>query len=109
MTYDSGLAHRIGNGLPADLEVEEQEMIGGIGFVHDGNMCCGVIGDRLVARVGPDANEDALAEPPPREFDYTGRPMRCWVFVDQAGLGTEDALQDWLERCVTFVRTLPRK
>lgn len=109
MTYDSGLAHRIRNTLPDHLQFTEQEMFGGLGFLNDGNMCCGVIDDKLIARVGPEQYGDALDEPHASVFDYTGRPMRGWVFVDQTGLGSKDALDEWLERRLTFVGTLPPK
>lgn len=106
MTYDSGLAHRIRGVLQPQSDFEEREMFGGIGFMLDGNMCCGVIGDKLVARVAPDAYEDALEKPHTSEFDFTGRPMRGWVFVDQAALATQDDLEVWLDRCLAFARTL---
>lgn len=111
MAYDSGLAHRIRDTLHSsyELEFEEREMFGGIGFMLDEKMCCGVIDDKLVARVGEGAYVDALVRPHTSEFDFTGRPMQGWVYVDQAGLGTGDELQEWVEQCVEFVKTLPEE
>lgn len=73
-----------------------------------GNMCCGVTNDDLMARVGADALEDALAQPYARPMDFTGRPMKGFVFVDAAALGDRD-LKRWVQRGVTFAGSLPAK
>ena len=84
-------------------------MFGGLGFMADGNMCVGVIDDQLIARVGTDAYDAALEEPHARPFDFTGRAMRGWVFVDHPGLAADEALEAWVERALGFVGTLPPK
>ena len=109
MTYDDGLAHRVRDELGTRPGVTEKELFGGLGFMLEGNMCCGVIDDSLVARVGPDAYEDALAEPHARPFDFTGREMRGWVFVDPPGLSADDDLAEWVGRSLAFVESLPPK
>ena len=109
MTYDDGLAHRLREAVGSRPDVTEEEMFGGLGFLIEGNLCCGVIGDSLVARVGPDAYDDAVEEPHARPFDFTGREMRGWVFVDHPGLASAAALADWVDRAVAFVETLPPK
>ena len=73
-----------------------------------GNMCCGVTNDDLMVRVGADAPEDALAQPYARPMDFTGRPMKGFVFVDAAALGDRD-LKRWVQRGVTFAGSLPAK
>jgi len=109
MPYDDGLAHRVRGVLETRTDPDELELFGGLGFTVDGNMCVGVIGDSLVARVGPDAYEDALAEPHARPFDFTGREMAGWVFVDHPGLAEGDDLAGWVDRSLAFVETLPPK
>jgi len=109
MPYDDGLAHRVRETLAGRTDPEELEMFGGLGFTVDGNMCVGVIEDSLIARVGPDAYEDALEEPHARPFDFTGREMRGWVFVDHPGLADDEDLAAWVERSLTFVESLPPK
>ena len=84
-------------------------MFGGITFMVQGNFCCGVSGDDLVARVGAEAYEASLAEPHVREMDFTGRSMRGWIYVAPAGLAAEQALEDWVGRSRRFVRSLPPK
>ena len=109
MPYDDGLAHRVRESLEPRADTTEREMFGGLGFMVDGNMCVGVIEDSLVARVGPEAYDDARSEPHARPFDFTGREMRGWVFVDPPGLAEDEDLATWVERCLGFVETLPPK
>jgi hypothetical protein len=68
-----------------------------------------VLGDELIARVGPDEAARALAEPGVREFDFTGRPMRNIVMVAPAAVAADDDLSGWIARCRAFVKGLPPK
>ncbi len=77
-------------------------------MILHGNMCCGVTNDDLMVRVGADALEDALAQSYARPMDFTGRPMKGFVFVDAAALGDRD-LKRWVQRGVTFAGSLPAK
>ncbi len=109
MAYDEGLADRVRVAL-ADVDgVTEQRMFGGLSFLLDGKMCCGVAGDDLVVRVGPDQYEDALAEPGARPMDFTGRPTRGLVYVDRRGYASDEALAGWVQRGVGFAATLEAK
>ena len=107
MTYGDGLAERIRSILRDESGVTEREMFGGLAFMLDGNMVCGVIEDSLMARVGPDAYEDALEKHHVRPMDFTGRPMRGMVFVDPPGIAADEALENWVDRCMAFARSLP--
>lgn len=84
-------------------------MFGGIAFLMRGNMCCGIHQDDLIVRVGPERHEDALAKPNAREFDLTGRPMKGWVVVVAQGVGTAEALQEWVSYGIAYAQTLPPK
>jgi len=108
MAYDEVLAERIRDRLAGLPGVTDKRMFGGIAFMTDGNMTVGVTGDDLMVRVGPDATEEALAQPGARLFDMTGRPMRGWIVVDGAELD-DDVLSEWIERARSFVATLPPK
>lgn len=103
MTYDEGLAHRVRTHLGSRSGLTEREMFGGVGFMVGEDMCCGVIDDSLVVRVGPDAYDEALEEPHARPFDFTGREMRGWVYVDPGGLSADEDLAAWVERGLAFV------
>lgn len=73
MAYDEGLARRVHAVLSGRDGVVEKKMFGGLAFMIEGNMCCGVIDESLMVRVGPDGYEDALARPHARPMDFTGR------------------------------------
>ena len=109
MAFDENVAQRVRNALGDRDELAEKKMFGGICFLLSGNMCCGVIGDELMARVGPDAYEEALASPHTREMDFTGKPMRGLVFVEPAGFTDDVDLTQWLERCAAWATSLPAK
>lgn len=109
MAYDEGLAHRVRQVL-ADMEgLEEKKMFGGVGFMLRGNMACGVNGEDLIVRVGPEGYETALDRPHARPFDFTGRPMKGWVMVAPAGYESEVELNDWVDKGLNFALSLPPK
>lgn len=109
MAYDEGLGERI-RSLLSDVEgVTERQMFGGLAFMVRGNMACGVIDDQLMARVGPDAYDDALANAHASPMDFTGRPLKGYVYIDPAGIAEDDALAAWVGRTLSFNRTLPAK
>jgi TfoX/Sxy family transcriptional regulator of competence genes len=84
-------------------------MFGGIGFLLNGNMACGVHDQELIVRVGPEHSAEALAQPYTRLFDMTGRPMSGWIVVDPPGCRSQEDLQAWLNQGIEFARTLPPK
>jgi hypothetical protein len=109
MAYDSYLADRIRQRVGELRGLTEKEMFGGLGFMLNGNMCCGVIGDEMIARIGPEGGEAALREKHTRAFDFTGRPMRGWIYVEAEGLDDDASLDRWVARSVEFASSLPRK
>jgi TfoX/Sxy family transcriptional regulator of competence genes len=108
MAYDDALAQRVRDRMQDDLGVSEKKMFGGLAFLTAGNMTVGVHGDDLIARIDPEAMDDALAEPGVRPFDMTGRPMRGWVLVAGEGL-PDDELERWIGRARSYVETLRPK
>lgn len=110
MTFNELTASQIRSAMRMTPGVSERHMFGGVAFMLEGNMCCGVIEDSLVVRVAPDDYERALREPHARPMDFTGRPLRGFVYVDREGFANNDAsLKQWIERGLSFVRTLPAK
>lgn len=109
MAYDEALANRIRNAMKGDAALTEKRMFGGIAFLHRGLMFVGVSGNKLMARVGKENYEDSLARKHVREMDFTGKPMRGYVYVEPPGIKSEEQLNFWLQRCKQFVRTLPAK
>lgn len=109
MAYDQGLAQRVGDALADRADIEERMMFGGIGYLLNGNMACGVHADRLIVRVGPERYRDALEEPHTREFDMTGRPMTGWITVGPEGYESARELEAWIEQGLRFAGSLPAK
>lgn len=106
MAYDEALADRVRDVL-AGRAVREQKMFGGLAFMVDGHMCCGLLGSDLMLRLGEPAADAALDEPHTRPMDFTGRPMRNLVVVEPAGAASDAALRAWIDRALAFVATLP--
>lgn len=109
MAYDETLALRIRLALSEQENVVEKKMFGGVGFLIQGNMVCGVHKDMLMVRVGLDAYDETLERPNVLPFDITGRPMRGWVLVTEQGWKGEADLEVWVNQGVTFASTLPPK
>ncbi len=109
MSYDEGLAERIRDVLAFREDITEKKMFGGIAFLLGGNMCVGVVNDVLMVRVGAEACDAALNEPHVRPMDFTGRPLKGFVYVDPDGIDDDEALQAWIERGVAFAASLPMK
>jgi TfoX/Sxy family transcriptional regulator of competence genes len=109
MAYDEAFADRIRRALGPRPGVTEKQMFGGLAFLLDGKMFCGLARDALMVRIGPEAYEGALAERHVRPMDFTGRPLKGYVYVDAAGLRSAPALRTWIERAAAFVATLPAK
>jgi hypothetical protein len=84
-------------------------MFGGLTFMVSGHMCCGIVGEDLVVRVGPDWYEKALALPNARAMDFTGREMKGFVYVGPPGYRTTVDLRRWIKRGLRFVQSLPPK
>jgi TfoX/Sxy family transcriptional regulator of competence genes len=103
VSYDERIAARIRALLGKRRDVVERKMFGGLTFMVNGAMCCGVTSEALVVRVGPAEYERALAEPHARPMDFTGRPLVGMVYVDPAGYRTARALSRWLQRGLDVV------
>ena len=84
-------------------------MFGGVGFLINGNMACGVYKNDLIVRIDPEKYKDALSRPHVKVFDITGRPMKGWIMVQPEGCKTGRSLKAWVEKGVAFARSLPGK
>src|SRR5262245_25730903 len=109
MAYDEKLAERVRAVLESRADVTEQRMFGGLAFMVLGHMVCGVVQDRLMVRVGPDAYDEALAEPFTEPMDFTGKPLKGMVYVLPEGLRSKRVLSEWVDRGLQLVSSLPPK
>lgn len=109
MSYDEKTAERVRRILSGRADVVEKKMFGGLCFMVNGSMCCGLTHTAFMIRVGPEHYEEALAQPNARPMDFTGRPLTGMVYVDPAGYRTDVALAKWVARGVDFAAALPAK
>ncbi|MBE0699141.1 MAG: TfoX/Sxy family protein [Anaerolineaceae bacterium] len=109
MAFDEQLASRIKATLGPGSGVVEKKMFGGVAYLINGNMACGVHGNRMIVRIGPERYQDDLTKPHIHPFDLTGKPMAGWIVVDPLGISTGADLNYWIDRGMEFVRTLPSK
>lgn len=109
MAYDERLAERIRGYFKRRKGVEEKRMFGGLCFMLNGHMCCGVEKDRLMVRVAPDRYETFLKKPHAREMDFTGKPLKGFLFLSEAGYRTASGLASWLDEAVDYAKSKPPK
>lgn len=109
MAFDAGLAERLRDlfaGLP---DVSERRMFGGLALMWRGHMCVGIVGDTLMVRVGAAAYAAALARPHARPMDFTGRPLRGYVYVAPEGFAEDADLAAWVDAARACVAALSAK
>ena len=109
MAYDEGVAERLRELLEDRRGITEKKMFGGLAFMYRGHMLVGIIEDSLMARVGPAEYANALAQANVREMDFTGKPMKGYVYVDPDGFESDADLSSWVGLCLRFNETLPAK
>ena len=109
MAYDERLAERVRDALGGHAGISERRMFGSVGFLLDGNMCCGVHGEELILRLTEEDAKDVLADPHGRPFDLAPRPMKGWVMMHSDAVETETDLWSVLESAVDFASSLPPK
>ena len=107
MSYDEGLAERIRDQFIECDDVVEKKMFGGLCFMMSGHMCCGIVKDKLMARVGPEKYEACLKNNNATKMDFTGKAMKGLVYVTSDGYESEEDLEQWLKLCRNFIETLP--
>lgn len=109
MAYNDELADRVRAALGDRTNQYERKMFGGLAFMHNGHMFSGVLGEQLIVRLGPEAGERALEQPHTAPMDFTGRPLKGYVYVSPAGLKNAGDIRRWLEQAIEFVQSLPPK
>lgn len=109
MAFAPGLAERLREGFDDYQGITEKKMFGGLAFLLNGHLLVGILGETLMARVGAANYDDALRQAHVRVMDFSGKPMRGYVFVDPEGLESDQDLSKWLRLCTDFVSALPPK
>ncbi len=109
MAYNEQLAQRIRSFLARRQEMDERKMFGGVAFMLNGNMCCGVHNDDLIVRVTPEEYDAAVKRPHARAFDLTGKPMKGFILVSPKAYRSDETLKDWVAVGAKCARSLPAK
>ena len=107
MAFDPVLAQRVREVVGGRPGITERKMFGGLAFLVQGKMFVGIRNSSLMARVGPERHYDALAMPSVRVMDFTGRPMRGYVYIDPPAIAEEHDLKAWVLWCSEYVARLP--
>lgn len=98
MAYNEELAKRLGKILePFEDKITEKNMFGGLCYLYNGKMSVGIVKDELCVRVIQDKYEETLKHPHARPMDFTGKPMKEFLYVSPEGFETEEALNEWVE------------
>ena len=103
MAYDEHLAERIRSILDArKINYLDKKMMGGLVFMVDDKMCIGIVKDNLMARIGEEKYPEALQKDGCKEMNFTGRPLKGYVFVEPQAVDMEDELEYWVTLCLDF-------
>jgi hypothetical protein len=100
VAYDAHLADRIRSILKSACEFSERKMFGGLAFMINGRMCCGVLKTDLVLHLTPEEAAASLRQPNTRAMDFTGKPMKSMIYVNAIGTDSDQALANWVESAV---------
>ncbi len=103
MAFDEFLADRIRNALhEKKVLFTEKTMMGGLAFMVNDKMCVGVIKNSMMARINPYIYEDSISKSGCRPMDFTGRPMKGWVYLEPEAIDMEDDLNDWIQLALDY-------
>ncbi len=109
MAYDEYLASRIRQAPAPRADIMERKMFGGVALMLRGNMCCGVVGDMLMLRLGREGASAASQEPHTSPMDFTGKAMKSMVYVEPEGTADRESLNRWVNRGADYAASLPPK
>jgi TfoX/Sxy family transcriptional regulator of competence genes len=109
MSYDEQLAERVRAAIALRAAVQEKRLFGGLSFMHRGHLACGITGDELMVRVGPEGYAAALNRAGARPMDFTGRAMKGMVVVNANGIRTKAQLERWVAEAIDHAESLPEK
>jgi TfoX/Sxy family transcriptional regulator of competence genes len=109
VAFDELIAGRVRKAMGRTAGLAERKMFGGLAFLLNGNLCCGVLGRRLVLKLGNESAADALKEKHTRAMDFTGRKMKSLIYVEPKGFAAEADLKRWIRLAILHAGKLPAK
>ena len=102
MAFNEKLGDKIREALVNVPNVEEKYMFGGICYMVNGKMCIGVVKDEMMCRIDPERENEALEKTGCRPMDFTGKPMKGYVYVSEEGMKKKKDFDYWIELCLKF-------
>src|SRR3972149_299209 len=102
MAYSEQLAEKIRGAFRHVPRVEEKKMMGGLTFMVNGKMCVGILKDELMARIAPEIHDEAIKRKGCRTMDFTKKPMKGFVFVNDEGTKNQQDLENWVKLALDF-------
>jgi TfoX/Sxy family transcriptional regulator of competence genes len=102
MAYNEKLADRIREALMEVPNVEEKNMFGGVCFMVKGKMCVSVVKDEMMCRIDPAMDEIVLEKRGCRQMDFTGKPMKGYLFISDEGMKSKKDFEAWVNLCLEF-------
>jgi TfoX/Sxy family transcriptional regulator of competence genes len=102
MAFSEQISDRIREALSEQKNVEEKYMFGGVCYMVNGKMCMGVVGDEMMCRINPAKEEEALSRKGCRPMDFTSRPMKGYVYVDEEGMKRKQDFNYWIDLCLEY-------
>jgi TfoX/Sxy family transcriptional regulator of competence genes len=102
MAYNENLANRIREKLEHLSNIEEKQMMGGLTFMYNSKMCVGIIADEMMCRIDPTLHDIAIEKNGCRTMDFTKRPMKGYVMVNEDGFKTIKEFDYWINLCLEF-------
>ena len=102
MAFNETLANRIRERLADHSKVEEKAMMGGLTFMVNDKMCVGIIKDEMMCRIDPEFHDKAVEIPGCRTMDFTNRPMKGYIMVDDTAMKTNKEFEYWIKLALDF-------
>ena len=100
--YNEALANRVRQKLANLSNIEEKEMMGGLTFMYNDKMCIGIIKDELMCRIDPALHESCVEKTGCRTMDFTNRPMKGYIMIDETGMTTQKDFDYWIDLAIDF-------
>ena len=102
MPYSEDLANRIRHSFENLSNMIEKEMMGGLTFMYNDKMCVGIIKDELMCRIDPTLHEESVEKMGCRTMDFTKRPMKGYVMVDESGMKSKTDFDYWINLALDY-------
>lgn len=102
MAYNEELAARIRERIAHLPDIVEKGMMGGLVFMVNGKMCVGIIKDELMCRIDPDIHDVQVEKHGCRTMDFTHRPMKGYILVEDVAMRTTKELDAWIQLALEF-------